>query len=65
LYAPDYVVNAGGLLSLLFEQGETDEAGVRARVTAIGRKVAGLLEDARRRAEPPHRAADHIAARAR
>jgi leucine dehydrogenase len=61
LYAPDYVVNAGGLLSLLFEQGETDEAGVLARVRAIGGKVAGLLEDARRRGEAPHRAADRIA----
>jgi len=61
VYAPDYVVNAGGLLSLLFEQGETDEAGVLTRVRAIGGRVAELLEDARRRGEPPHRAADRLA----
>jgi leucine dehydrogenase len=61
LYAPDYVVNAGGLLSLLFEQGETDEAGVLARVRAIGDRLAELLEEARRRGEPSHRAADRIA----
>lgn len=61
LYAPDYVVNAGGLLSLLFEQGETDEAGVLARVREIGERVAELLAEARQRGEPPHRAADRIA----
>jgi leucine dehydrogenase len=61
LYAPDYLVNAGGLLSLLFEQGETDEAGVVARVRGIGERVTELLAEARRRGEPPHRAADRIA----
>ena len=47
LYAPDYVVNAGGLLSLLFETGETDEDGVVARVRGIGPASAALWERAR------------------
>jgi leucine dehydrogenase len=61
LFAPDYVVNAGGLLSLLFELGELDEAGVVARVEGIGVQLAALLAEARERGEPPHRAADRIA----
>jgi leucine dehydrogenase len=61
VYAPDYVVNAGGLLSLLFEVGELDEDGVIARVKGIGGRVAALLEEARERGEAPHRAADRIA----
>jgi leucine dehydrogenase len=61
LFAPDYVVNAGGLLSLLFELGELDEAGVVARVEGIGGQLSALLAQARERGEPPHRAADRIA----
>jgi glutamate dehydrogenase/leucine dehydrogenase len=61
VYAPDYVVNAGGLLSLLFEIGELDEAGVVARVQGIGGRLAALLAEARERGEAPHRAADRIA----
>lgn len=61
LYAPDYIVNAGGLLSLLFELGETDEAGVVERVQQIGERVAMLLAEARRGGEAPHVVADRIA----
>lgn len=61
VYAPDYVVNAGGLLSLLFETGELDEDGVVLRVKGIGGRVAALLAEARERGEPPHRTADRLA----
>jgi leucine dehydrogenase len=61
LYAPDYVANAGGLLSLLYETGETDEAGVVAKVKAIGPRVAAIWERARAEGEPPHRTADRMA----
>lgn len=54
LYAPDYLVNAGGLLSLLFERGETDEAGIVKRVEAIGPRLAWLWERARAEGLPPH-----------
>ena len=60
VYAPDYVVNAGGLLSLLFETGQTDEAGVLARVRAIGPRVHGLLQRARDAGTPSHRLADRV-----
>ena len=60
LYAPDYVVNAGGLLSLLYELGETDEAGVVARVREIGPRVQDILERARREGLSPSRVADRM-----
>jgi leucine dehydrogenase len=58
LYAPDYVVNAGGLLSLLFETGETDEAGITRRVIGIGDRLSALLERARAEHMTPQRLAD-------
>ena len=58
LYAPDYVVNAGGLLSLLYEVGEAE--GVIQRVRSIGARLAGLLERSRAEGIPPHRLADRI-----
>ena len=44
LYGPDYVVNAGGLLSVLLETGALDEAAVIARVRAIGDTVAEVWD---------------------
>jgi leucine dehydrogenase len=61
VYAPDYIVNAGGLLSLLFELGETDEAGVTERVRGIGDRLWDLLRRARSEGVPAHRLADRIA----
>jgi leucine dehydrogenase len=58
LYAPDFVVNAGGLLSLLFETGATDEAGVVARVARLGADLAELLAAADAAAMPPFRLAE-------
>jgi leucine dehydrogenase len=61
LYGPDYVVNAGGLLSLLFEQGEVDEEGVLELVMQIGPRVAGIWRQARAEGLPPHQVADRLA----
>lgn len=58
LYAPDYVVNAGGLLSLLFETGQCDEAEVTERVRAIGPRLRSLWQQADESGRPPHRVAD-------
>jgi leucine dehydrogenase len=63
LYGPDYVVNAGGLLSLLFEIGEEDEDGVRERVRKIGPRTAEIWRRAERDGVAPHRVADLIAER--
>ena len=62
LYAPDFVVNAGGLLSVLFETGVLDEAGIVMRVERIGADLAGLLDRAEREGTPPFRVADQVVA---
>jgi leucine dehydrogenase len=61
LYAPDYVVNAGGLLSLLYELGETDAEGVAERVRGIGGRLQGLIARARDEGLPLHRLTDRVA----
>lgn len=61
LYAPDYVANAGGLLSLLYELGETDEAGVLERVRQIGERLLQIWDRADALGQAPHRVADRIA----
>jgi glutamate dehydrogenase/leucine dehydrogenase len=61
LFAPDYVVNAGGLLSLLYESGELDTDGVVARVEAIADRVDEILDLAKAERLSPHRVADRMA----
>lgn len=60
LHAPDYVANAGGLLSLLFEIGETDEAGVLERVRAIGDRLSEIWSRSKAEGVAPQRMADRI-----
>jgi glutamate dehydrogenase/leucine dehydrogenase len=62
LYAPDYVVNAGGLLSVLFETGKLDAPGVTRRVERIGADLASLFDEAERDGRPPFRVAERIVA---
>jgi leucine dehydrogenase len=61
LYGPDYLVNAGGLLSVLFEKGETDEEGVVERIRGIGPRLLALWQRAREEGVSPHRVADRMA----
>jgi leucine dehydrogenase len=59
-YAPDYVVNAGGIISVSGEYlGESVEA-VEARVRAIGPRALNIVEQAKREGVPPHVVADAI-----
>jgi leucine dehydrogenase len=60
LYGPDYVVNAGGLLSVLFETGELDERGVTARVRGIADTLGDVWTRAEKEGAPPHLIADRI-----
>jgi leucine dehydrogenase len=63
LHGPDYVVNAGGLLSVLLETGALDERAVVARVRAIAETVAGIWTEAQGADRPPQRIADAIVER--
>lgn len=60
LWAPDYVVNAGGLLSLLHETKQTDEEGVVERVRLIGPRVADIWQRSHEEELPPGVIADRI-----
>lgn len=58
VYAPDFVVNAGGVLSLLYETGQTDLAGIVARVERLGADLLELLDAAAAAGVPPFRLAE-------
>ena len=60
LWGPDYVVNAGGLLSLLYETKQTDEDGVEERVRMIGPRVADIWQRSEEEEEAPGVIADRI-----
>lgn len=60
LWAPDYVVNAGGLLSLLYETKQADEEGVVERVRQIGPRLADIWQRSGEEEQPPGVIADHI-----
>ncbi|HRE43654.1 MAG TPA: Glu/Leu/Phe/Val dehydrogenase dimerization domain-containing protein [Terricaulis sp.] len=59
-YGPDYVVNAGGIISVSAEYLGESEAAVRARVEAIAPRVVAVIEQAKAKGVSPHIAADAI-----
>ena len=63
LYAPDYVINAGGLINIALElqPGGYDRARALARVETIGTTLAEVFERATRAGLPTHEVADRIA----
>lgn len=64
LYAPDYVINAGGVISVTCEYlGEVDAAGLTDLVAQIGPRLAGIFEEAARTGEPTNVIADRQARR--
>ncbi len=58
LYAPDFVVSAGGILSILFERGELDERQIVSRVERIGTDLTELFIAAEREGEPAFKLAE-------
>ncbi|GHG41462.1 MULTISPECIES: Glu/Leu/Phe/Val family dehydrogenase [Amycolatopsis] len=63
LYAPDYVVNAGGLIQVAEELGGFDFTRAAARVQEIRRTTGSILELAKEQATTPVAAADALAER--
>jgi leucine dehydrogenase len=59
-YAPDYVVNAGGIINVSAEYLGEPAHVVDARVRAIAPRLLKLLESAKSEGVPPHQAADRI-----
>jgi leucine dehydrogenase len=62
-YAPDYAINAGGLINIYNETmpGGYDHARSFAQVARIEQTIAGILERASADRLPPHVVADQIA----
>ncbi|OYQ25010.1 amino acid dehydrogenase [Sandarakinorhabdus cyanobacteriorum] len=64
LYAPDYVINAGGIISVIAEYlGETSLDAVNAQVDEIGPRLAGLFDLAQASGEATDVVADRMARR--
>jgi leucine dehydrogenase len=62
LYAPDYVINAGGIINVACEYfGDVDDEGVKELVAQIGPRLAGIFEEAERTGEPTNAIADRQA----
>ena len=60
-YAPDYVVNAGGIISVSAEYLGENESDVAARVAEIAPRVTAILERAAREKRSPAIVADEMA----
>jgi leucine dehydrogenase len=61
LWAPDFVVNAGGLINIAVELAGYDPALARRRVRRIADTLQGIFEDARAAGITPLAAANHRA----
>lgn len=61
LYAPDYVINAGGIVNVAAEYLGWSAGEAAARVEATGQRLAAVLDHAERIGLAPHRAADALA----
>ena len=64
LYAPDYVINAGGIINVGLEYlGQGDEAEVKARIARIPARLAEVWDESARTGTPAAAVADAIARR--
>jgi leucine dehydrogenase len=61
LYAPDYLVNAGGIINVAGEFLGWSAAEVQARVQRIGPRLSEVLNEAEAEGIAPHEAADTLA----
>jgi leucine dehydrogenase len=60
-YAPDYAINAGGLIHVASEHAGYDAAAVRERTLRIYDTIAAIASRAKERDVSPHRVADELA----
>ena len=64
LYAPDYVINAGGIINVGLEYlGQGDEAEVNARIARIPDRLTEVWDESERTGDPTAQVADRIAQR--
>ncbi len=64
LYAPDYVINAGGIISVSHEyHGDSSEEKVRADVAKIPQRLHAIFDEAASTGRPTNELADELARR--
>ncbi len=61
VYAPDYAINAGGLINVAAELDGYEHQRVVKQVTQINKTIASILERSKAEGLPPHLAADRLA----
>jgi leucine dehydrogenase len=62
LYAPDYVINAGGIINVYHEYyGASTEAQVNAAIALIPARLTDIFERSRRENRPTNQVADELA----
>ena len=61
LYAPDYVLNAGGLIQVALGVRHTDAASIQQRILAIGDTLTTIFDRSRATDTPPSTTADQMA----
>jgi leucine dehydrogenase len=64
LYAPDYVINAGGIINVASEYlGDADEAGVKERIERIPGRLEAIWDESKSSGRNPAAVADEMAQR--
>jgi leucine dehydrogenase len=61
LYAPDYAINAGGLINVASEWTGYDEGAVRKRVSAIHDTLMEIFARSKQQGQPTNQVADQLA----
>jgi len=62
LYAPDYVINAGGIINVALEYlGQGDQAEVEARIARIPERLIEVWDESERSGDPTSDVADRLA----
>jgi len=61
LYAPDYAINAGGLISAYMDWKEPTPNGIMKKVLEIENRIGEIIAVSKETGEPPHIIADKIA----
>lgn len=62
LYAPDYVINAGGIISVAAERDDSaSRETVQAGIERIGGRLTKIYAHSKRSGRPPHEVADEMA----
>ena len=63
LYAPDYVINAGGIINVMRGIDRDDDAEVARRIDAIPFRLKQIWDESAATGEPPAKVADRMAQR--